>query len=112
MSQTNLYVGNLSWNTTEEQLKQHFESYGAVKRARIVLDKETNRSRGFGFIEFQNDADAQAALALDGTDFDGRSLRVNLANRQGPSPRISAPQNQRPSSGNGRSRRPQLAEEE
>ena len=80
---SNVYVGNLSWNTTEDELKQHFESIGPVAKARVILDKETHRSRGFGFIEFRNDEDAQKALALDGTDFDGRSLRVNLANHQG-----------------------------
>ena len=83
MSQnSNVYVGNLSWNVTEDELKAHFESIGPVAKARIILDKETQRSRGFGFVEFQTDADAQKALTLDGTDFDGRTLRVNLANRQ------------------------------
>ena len=75
----NIYVGNLSFKTTSEELAELFGSYGEVQSANVIMDKETGRSRGFGFVEMEdNDADA-AIEALDGKELDGRSLRVNLA---------------------------------
>lgn len=74
-----LFVGGLSWNTTDMILRQAFERFGPVTEAKVVLDRETGRSRGFGFVEMPDD-DARAAIeALDGSDFGGRPLGVNEA---------------------------------
>jgi len=76
----NIYVGNLSYNTTEAGLREAFEQYGRVDSARIIMDKYTNQSRGFGFVEMGNDAEARAAIdGLNGGQLDGRTLRVNEA---------------------------------
>ncbi|MBN1344129.1 MAG: RNA-binding protein [Phycisphaerae bacterium] len=75
-----IYVGNLPYGITEEQLGELFASYGAVSRASIITDKMTGRSRGFGFVEMTDDGQAQAAIeGLNGTQVDGRSLTVNEA---------------------------------
>jgi RNA recognition motif-containing protein len=75
-----IYVGNLSYEVTEEDLNQAFADYGAVKRASIPMDRETGRSRGFGFVEMQKEEDEDAAIeALDGAEWMGRQLRVNKA---------------------------------
>ena len=77
---TNIYVGNLPWSTTTDELHAMFEQYGAVIRAQIVTDRETGRSRGFGFVEMTNEAEAQAAIdALNNQDMNGRPLTVNVA---------------------------------
>jgi RNA recognition motif-containing protein len=74
-----LFVGNLPWRSTQEELTEVFEQYGNVLSLKLIYDRETGRSRGFGFVEME-DADAQAAMeALDGKDFNGRELRVNEA---------------------------------
>ncbi len=76
----NIFVGNLSYNTTDDSLRSVFEQYGQVDAARIVIDRETRRSRGFGFVEMPNDAEGQAAIqALEGYRMDGRPLKVNEA---------------------------------
>jgi len=75
-----LYVGNLSFNTSESQLRAMFEAHGEVASASLVMDRETGRPRGFGFVEFNNDEQAKAAMAaLNGTNVDGRDLTVNEA---------------------------------
>ena len=75
-----LFVGGLSWNTDDMLLRQSFERFGAVSDARVILDRETGRSRGFGFVTFDIDEDAMNAIsAMDGTDLDGRNIRVNEA---------------------------------
>jgi RNA recognition motif-containing protein len=75
-----LYVGNLSFGTTEEQLRELFEQYGRTQSVNVIADRETGRSRGFGFVEFESAESARAAQeALDGKDLDGRPLRVNEA---------------------------------
>jgi len=75
-----LYVGNLSYNTTSESLKAHFAPFGAVASANVIIDKATNRSKGFGFVEMNNNDEADKAMKdLDGKDLDGRSIRVNEA---------------------------------
>ena len=80
MSENKLYVGNLSFNTTDDQLAQLFAAHGSVSRASVVTDRETGRSRGFGFVEMGNDQQAQSAIqALDGSMVEGRNLTVNLA---------------------------------
>jgi RNA recognition motif-containing protein len=76
----NIYVGNLSYGSTEDSLKTLFEPYGAVDAVSIIMDRNTGRSRGFGFVEMPNDEEAKAAIAeLDNKDFEGRQLRVNEA---------------------------------
>ena len=76
----NIYVGNLSFSTTEDMLRSLFEKYGTVEQARIVTDRDTGQARGFGFVEMSNDAEAVKAIAaLNGTDFEGRTLNVNEA---------------------------------
>jgi len=75
-----MYVGNLSFNTSESQLQALFEPFGAVASASLVMDRETGRPRGFGFVEMHNDAEAKAAMAaLNGKNVDGRDLTVNEA---------------------------------
>ena len=77
---TNIYVGNLPYGITQLQLEEAFKPYGAVNRATVVVDRETGRSRGFGFVEMENDSEAEAAIeGLNGSDFDGRTLVVNKA---------------------------------
>ncbi len=74
----NIYVGNLSWNLKDQDLTDLFTPYGEVASAKIVLDKFTQRSKGFGFVEMPNDEQAQAAIAqLNGSEVDGRNLVVN-----------------------------------
>jgi len=76
----NIYVGNLNWQTTEDELRQAFESFGQVDTATIIKDKYTGSSRGFGFVEMPSDQEGQAAIdGLNGTELAGRTLRVNLA---------------------------------
>jgi cold-inducible RNA-binding protein len=75
-----LFVGGLSWGTADAALRQAFEQYGEVADAKVILDRDTGRSRGFGFVTFDNDADADKAIAaMNGADLDGRTLRVNEA---------------------------------
>ena len=75
-----LYVGNLSFNTTENELQDLFAAYGAVNEAAIVTDRDTGRSRGFGFVTMSGSAEGEAAIkALDGKEFEGRKLTVNEA---------------------------------
>lgn len=75
-----LFVGNLSFGLTDEDLQKAFAEFGTVASARIIRDRESNRSKGFGFVEFEDDAAADAAIAkMDGADMDGRPLRVNEA---------------------------------
>ena len=76
-----LYVGNLSWDTNEDTLRNAFSADGRnVKEVHIVTDRDSGRPRGFAFVEMSSDQDAQAATAaLDGTDLDGRTIKVNEA---------------------------------
>src|SRR4051812_48754160 len=74
----NIYVGNLSWNLKDQDLANLFTPFGEVASAKIVMDKFTQRSKGFGFVEMKDDAQAQAAIAqLNGSEVDGRNLVVN-----------------------------------
>ncbi len=76
----NIYVGNLPWKTTEEELADMFAEHGAVAKASIIHDRETGRSRGFGFVEMESESEANNAIeALNGKEFGGRALTVNLA---------------------------------
>ena len=75
-----LYVGGLSWNTDNDGLRQAFERFGDVEDVRVVTDRETGRSRGFGFVTFSSNEAAQAAISeMDGTSLDGRNIKVNEA---------------------------------
>lgn len=78
--QNKLFVGNLSWDATDADLEALFAQYGQVQSARVVTDKLTGKSRGFGFVEMGSDEEAQAAIsALDGKDWMGRPIAVNVA---------------------------------
>jgi len=90
---TKLYVGNLPYNVTEERLQQHFAQHGPVVSARIITDKFSGRSKGFGFVEMASTQEAEkATTALNGTDFEGRNIVVSEARPQ-------APREQRPGNG-------------
>ncbi len=81
----NLYVSNLSFHTTEDDLRKLFEVHGAVSSAKVITDRETGRSRGFGFVEMDSTEDAQKAIkALNGKDLEGRSMSVNEARERAP----------------------------
>lgn len=93
---TKLYIGGLSYSTTEDGLRTAFAQAGSVTSASIISDRETGRSRGFGFVEMASDAEAQAAMEMwDGQELDGRRLKVNEARPMGDRP---------PRSGGGSSR--------
>ena len=88
----NIYVSNLSFNVQDEDLKGFFEEYGEVSSAKVITDKFTGRSRGFGFVEMSDDAAAQKAIQeLDGATVEGRAIKVSEAK----------PREQRPNSGGG-----------
>ena len=75
-----LYVGNLSYGVTDADLEKLFEPFGAVQSAQVIMDRDTGRSKGFGFVEMSNDSEAQAAISgLNGKEVDGRALTVNEA---------------------------------
>jgi RNA recognition motif-containing protein len=75
-----LYVGNLTYDMTDSTLQQLFEAHGTVQSVQIIMDRDTGRSKGFGFVEMGSDAEAQAAIAaLNGKEIEGRSLTVNEA---------------------------------
>lgn len=87
----NIYVSNLSFNVQDDDLRGFFEEYGEVTSAKVITDKETGRSRGFGFVEMSDDAAASKAISeIDGSTADGRTLRVSEAK-----PRESKPANNR-----------------
>ena len=82
----NLYVGNMSFSTTEETLRQAFSEYGTVTKVQLIMDRETGRPRGFAFVEMSDGAD-QAIAALNGAQLDGRALTVNEAKPREDRPR-------------------------
>ena len=73
---TKLFIGGLSWNTDSAGLQEAFSSYGEVVESKVISDRNTGRSRGFGFLTFANEEDAQKALEMDGKELDGRTVRV------------------------------------
>lgn len=77
-----LFVGNLAWEVTSDDLRAFFASFGAVIDAVVIMDKMTGRSRGFGFVEFETEEQAQKALEANGKDLKGRNLNVNMAKPQ------------------------------
>ena len=75
-----LFVGSLAWATTDDTLKAHFDGVGTVASAKVITDRESGRSRGFGFVEFENDDEGQAAIdKLNDSELDGRNITVNEA---------------------------------
>jgi len=76
----NIFVGNLSYETTDDSLRTLFEQHGEVSSAKVIKDRETGRARGFGFVEMPNDEEGRAAIAaIDGTDLDGRTIKADKA---------------------------------
>jgi RNA recognition motif-containing protein len=77
---TRLFVGSLSWNTTDDQLKDFFSTVGTVNSANVIVDRDSNRSKGFGFVEMDSDEEAKKAIAsLNGKELDGRAIIVSEA---------------------------------
>ncbi len=77
---TNIFVGNLPFSANSSELEELFARFGSVSRAQVITDRDTGRSRGFGFVEMDDDAEAQNAIdSLNGSDFEGRQLKVNVA---------------------------------
>jgi RNA recognition motif-containing protein len=82
-----LFVGGLSWDTTDDGLRQAFASYGEITEAKVITDRATGRSRGFGFVTFAQDEEAKAAMTkMDGTTLDGKTIKVNEAQEKSPRP--------------------------
>ena len=80
-----IYVGNLPWSATQPRLEALFSEHGNVRSAEVISDRETGRSRGFGFVEMESDDDGTRAIeALNGTDIDGRAITVNEARERAP----------------------------
>ena len=80
-----LFVGGLSWDTTDEGLRQPFASYGEITEAKVITQRDTGRSRGFGFVTFAQDDDAKTAISkMDGTSLDGKTIKVNEAQEKSP----------------------------
>ncbi|GMT47263.1 MAG: RNA-binding protein [bacterium] len=83
----NIYVGNLPYNVTEDELKELFSEFGEVSTVNIITDKFSGQSKGFGFVEMTNDSEADEAIkALDGTELKGRNIKVNQAKPRGERP--------------------------
>jgi RNA recognition motif-containing protein len=79
-----LFIGGLSWDTTDASLAQAFEGFGQVVEAKVITDRESGRSRGFGFVTFDNESGATDAIAaMDGQQIDGRTVKVNVAQERG-----------------------------
>ncbi|XP_020874692.1 glycine-rich RNA-binding protein 2, mitochondrial isoform X2 [Arabidopsis lyrata subsp. lyrata] len=85
---TKLFVGGLSWGTDDQSLRDAFAHFGEVVDAKVIVDRETGRSRGFGFVNFNDEGAASAAISeMDGKDLNGRNIRVNVANERPSAPR-------------------------
>jgi len=82
-----LYVGNLSWSSTEDDVRAAFEAYGQVTSVNLIEDRETGRPRGFGFVEMDDAGAREAIAALDGKEFGGRNIKVNEAKAREERPR-------------------------
>ena len=80
-----LFVGGLAWKTSDEMLRGAFEKFGEIVEAKVIMDRETGRSRGFGFVTFADDAAANQAIAeMNGKQLDGRAIQVNQAEERAP----------------------------
>lgn len=84
MSQSKIYVGNLPYSATQEGLQAFLSQFGEVVDVKLIKDFETGRAKGFGFVTFASDADADAALAANGKEFEGRQLKVSIAKDKPP----------------------------
>ncbi|MDD4760618.1 MAG: RNA-binding protein [Bacteroidaceae bacterium] len=85
----NIYVSNLNWNTVDDSLQNLFAEYGEVSSAKIITDRETGRSRGFGFVEMPNDEEGQKAIdTLNETEFEGKTINVAVARPREDKPRF------------------------
>ena len=88
LEQMNIYVGNLPYGVADEDLREIFSQYGDIDKAKVIMDRESGRSKGFGFVEMTNDAEAEEAVqGLDGFMVQGRSLKVNVARPRENGPR-------------------------
>ena len=85
MASVKLFIGSLSWNTTDESLRDCFATFGEVLDSTVIRDRETGRSRGFGFVTYGSDDDAERAIqSMNGQDLDGRSIKVDRATERAP----------------------------
>lgn len=101
----NIYVSNLNFSTTSQSLQELFEQCGEIESAKIITDRETGRSRGFGFVEMPNDEEGQNAIdKLNGTEFEGKTITVNLARPRTEKPSGGGYGNRGGGGGYGRSR--------
>ena len=99
---TNLFIGSLAYATTDDTLNAHFAQIGTVKSARVITDRDSGRSKGFGFVEFEDEADNQKAVdQLNGQDLDGREINVSLARPRDDKPRGGGGGGNRDGGGNG-----------
>lgn len=80
MSQSKIYVGNLSYQVSQEDLNEFFGQFGAIQDVKLIKDRETGRSKGFAFITFENTDGMQGALDLNGSEYEGRKIKVSVAN--------------------------------
>ncbi|CAM6047253.1 unnamed protein product [Sphagnum compactum] len=88
MASSKLFIGGLAWGTDEQTLKEAFSSFGEVLDAKIICDRDTGRSRGFGFVSYRNESEAEVALQeMDGRDLAGRTIRVDYATQRAPGER-------------------------
>ncbi|GMH18485.1 hypothetical protein Nepgr_020326 [Nepenthes gracilis] len=88
MSSKKLFIGGLSWGTDDQSLKDAFSSFGEVTEARVITDRDTGRSRGFGFVNFSSEESASSAMScMDGQELNGRNIRVSYATDRTPGPR-------------------------
>ena len=102
MAQPNLFIGSLAYATTDDTLKAHFETIGEVASARVITDRDSGRSKGFGFVELVNEKDNQKAIdQLDGKELDGRAISVGLARPKEDRPRRDSGSNDRGGNGGG-----------
>ena len=102
MASQNLFIGSLAYATTDDTLKAFFEQIGEVESARVITDRDSGRSKGFGFVEFKNEADNQKAVdSLDGKELDGRAISVGLARPKEDRPKRDFGGNDRGGSGGG-----------
>ena len=83
MSNSKIYVGSLSYDVTSDDLQDFFSKYGQVAEVKLIIDRDTNRSKGFAFITYVNPQGAQDALQADGEEIQGRKIRVNMAREEG-----------------------------
>lgn len=90
MQKRTLYIGNLAYTAVEEDLEQAFESFGVIEDIKLMRDRETDRSRGFAFITFETESEAEAARVMDGREVAGRAIRVNEAHQKQRSQRVPA----------------------